>query len=62
MCGQVRFVMANQAVFRLRPLVTVACRNVPSNSNSMRMAAFREGALRLLHFHSQRRNPHLSKA
>lgn len=51
----------NHAVSRLRPRAIICCLNVPSYLKPRRSAARREGAFRLLHFHSYRRKPRSSK-
>ena len=50
--GHSRSMAANQAVSRLRPLYTVACRKTPSYEKPSRSAAARDGALSASHFHS----------
>ena len=41
----------NQPVSRFLPLITTACRNVPSKRKPSRFAAATDGAFKLSHFH-----------
>ena len=50
-------IAANQAVSRLRPFTTDACRKIPSKLNPSLCAARREALLQASHFHSSRRYP-----
>ena len=43
--------MANHAVSRLRPLMIICCRKMPSKVKPSRSAARRDGAMSALHFH-----------